>query len=146
MSVNDWWVDLHEQVLNVSIAHQYMGLVSLVASCWHLCGFFHCFYGCEGDRNWMGTHRSVSRRAGNVVGNSFFSGAVTLSNSVDDFMKGCYMWTMWDMYGQWSYVNWVWKACGVLVGFSRVGYTSIPIIVTLRNKYRLSCDSLHVVN
>jgi hypothetical protein len=23
----------------------------------------------------------------------FFSGAVTLLNSVDDFMKGCYMWT-----------------------------------------------------
>jgi hypothetical protein len=32
----------------------------------------------------MGTHRSVSRHAGNVVRNSFFSGAVTLSNSVGD--------------------------------------------------------------
>jgi hypothetical protein len=28
----------------------------------------------------MGTRRSVSRRAGDVVGNSFFSGVVTLSN------------------------------------------------------------------
>jgi hypothetical protein len=32
----------------------------------------------------MGTHRSVSCRAGDVVGNSFFSGAVTLSNSIGD--------------------------------------------------------------
>jgi hypothetical protein len=24
----------------------------------------------------------------------FFSGAVALLNSVDDFAKGCYMWTM----------------------------------------------------
>jgi hypothetical protein len=39
----------------------------------------------------MGTYRSVSRRARDVVGNSFFSGAMTLSISVDDFTKGCYM-------------------------------------------------------
>jgi hypothetical protein len=31
----------------------------------------------------MGTHRSVYRRARDVVGNFFFSGVVTLSNSVD---------------------------------------------------------------
>jgi hypothetical protein len=42
----------------------------------------------------METHRSVSRRTGDVVGNYFFSGAVTLSNSDDDFAKGCYTWTM----------------------------------------------------
>jgi hypothetical protein len=33
----------------------------------------------------MGTHRLVSRCAGDVVGNSFFSEVVTLSNSVDDW-------------------------------------------------------------
>jgi hypothetical protein len=38
----------------------------------------------------MGTPRSVSRRADDVVRNSFFSRAVTLSNSVDDFVKDCY--------------------------------------------------------
>jgi hypothetical protein len=32
----------------------------------------------------METRRLVSRRAGDVVGSSFFSGAVTLSNTVDD--------------------------------------------------------------
>jgi hypothetical protein len=42
----------------------------------------------------MGTHRSINRHAEDVVGNSFFfSGAVTLSNSVDDFVKDYYMWT-----------------------------------------------------
>jgi hypothetical protein len=38
----------------------------------------------------MGTHRLASRRAGDIVESSFFSGAVTLSSSVDDFTKGCY--------------------------------------------------------
>jgi hypothetical protein len=32
----------------------------------------------------MGTRRSASRRVGDVVKNSFFSGVVTLSNSVGD--------------------------------------------------------------
>jgi hypothetical protein len=35
----------------------------------------------------MGTNRSVSRCARDVVGSSFFSGAVTLSNTVDDSRK-----------------------------------------------------------
>jgi hypothetical protein len=35
----------------------------------------------------MGTHRSVSRRARDVVGSSFFLGTVTLSNSVGDSQK-----------------------------------------------------------
>jgi hypothetical protein len=61
----------------------------------------------------------------------FFSGAVALLNSVDDFTKGCYMWTTWDMYGWGPYANWAWKACGMLVEFSPVGCTSIRITVTL---------------
>jgi hypothetical protein len=32
----------------------------------------------------MGIHRSVSQRSGDVVGSSFFSEAVTLSNSVGE--------------------------------------------------------------
>jgi hypothetical protein len=35
----------------------------------------------------MGTRRSVSRRVGDVVENSFFSRVVTLSNSVGDSRK-----------------------------------------------------------
>jgi hypothetical protein len=35
----------------------------------------------------MGTHRSVSQHARDVVGSSFFSGAVTLFNVVNDSRK-----------------------------------------------------------
>jgi hypothetical protein len=49
----------------------------------------------------MGTRRSVSRRAGDLVRNSFFSGAVILSNFIDDFVKRLlyvdhmrYVWSM----------------------------------------------------
>jgi hypothetical protein len=28
-----------------------------------------------------------------IVSGALFSGAVALLNSVDDYMKGCYMWT-----------------------------------------------------
>jgi hypothetical protein len=39
----------------------------------------------------MGTRRSVSRCAGDVVRSSFFSGAVALSNVVDDSVKSCHL-------------------------------------------------------
>jgi hypothetical protein len=61
----------------------------------------------------------------------FFLGAVDLFKSVDDCIKGCYMWIAWDTYGHRPYADWVWKACGVLVGFSPVGCTSIRIAATL---------------
>jgi hypothetical protein len=93
--------------------------------------------GCEGERNWMGTRRSVSRRAGDVVRNSFFSRVVTLSNSVDDIAKGCYTWSAWDTYGWGLYADWAWKVCGVLVGFSPAWCTSIWITVTLGYEYHL---------
>jgi Trk K+ transport system NAD-binding subunit len=35
----------------------------------------------------VGTRRSVRRRAGDVVGNPFFSGAVAQLNSIDDYTK-----------------------------------------------------------
>jgi hypothetical protein len=67
-------------------------------------GLLHCFNGCEGERNWLGIHRSVIRRAGDVVGSSFFLGAVTLSNAVDhsrkvatygDYPQEAYEWHTW---------------------------------------------------
>jgi hypothetical protein len=60
-----------------------------------------------------------------------FSGAVALLNSVDDYAKGCYMWTTWDTYGRGPYADRAWKACGVLVGFSPTRCTSIRIAATL---------------
>jgi hypothetical protein len=49
--------------------------------------FLHCFSGYEGERNWMGIRGSVSQRARDVVMSSFFSVAMTLSNTVDDLRK-----------------------------------------------------------
>jgi hypothetical protein len=83
------------------------------------------------ERNWGGPHRPLSRTEG-WSRKHFFSGAVHLSNPVDDPMKGYYTWTTWDMYGWGSYADRAWKACGVLVGFSAAWCTSIQITVTLR--------------
>jgi hypothetical protein len=52
----------------------------------------YCFNGYEGGGDWMGTHRSVSWRVGDVVESSFSSGAVALSNIIDDSVKGCHIW------------------------------------------------------
>jgi hypothetical protein len=62
---------------------------------------------------------------------------VVLLNSIDDYVKGYYMWTTWDMYGLRPYVKWVWKACDVLVRFSPAGCISIRITATLGYEYRL---------
>jgi hypothetical protein len=45
----------------------------------------------EGERNGVGTHRSASRCAGDVVGSPFFSRAAGLFDSVDDCTKGCHI-------------------------------------------------------
>jgi hypothetical protein len=39
----------------------------------------------------VGTHRSISWHAGDVIISPFFLGAVDLFNSVDDFVKGCHV-------------------------------------------------------
>jgi hypothetical protein len=61
----------------------------------------------------------------------FFSGAVALLNSVDDYIKCCYMRTMWDTYGPGPYANWTLEAWDMLVRFSPAGCTSIRITATL---------------
>jgi hypothetical protein len=47
----------------------------------------------------------------------FFSEAVALLNSVDDYAKCCYALIVWDTYGLGPYIDWAWDACGVLVEF-----------------------------
>jgi hypothetical protein len=64
----------------------------------------------------------------------FFTGAVTLLNFVDDYVKGRYMWTTWDMYGPGPCADWAWETCDVLVRFSPIGCTSIRITATLRHE------------
>jgi hypothetical protein len=61
----------------------------------------------------------------------FFLGTVDLFNSIDDFVKGCYMWTTGDTYNRGTYADRAWKACVVLVGFFTAGCTSIQITTTL---------------
>jgi hypothetical protein len=48
VSIKDRGVGTREQVLNVPIACWHMGPVCLVACRRQLCGFLHCFYGCDG--------------------------------------------------------------------------------------------------
>jgi hypothetical protein len=50
-------------------------------------GFLQYFNGCEAERNWVGIHRSVSQRAEDVVEIPFFSGVVTLPNTVYKLWK-----------------------------------------------------------
>jgi hypothetical protein len=47
----------------------------------------------------------------------FFSKVVALLNYVDNYVKDCYAWTMWDMYDWGSYADRVWDACDMLVRF-----------------------------
>jgi hypothetical protein len=79
----------------------------------------------------LGMDSRITQPGWGLCWEPFFLEAVDLLKSVDDLAKGCYMWTTWDTYGRGSYVDRVWKACDVLVGFSPVGCTSIRIAVTL---------------
>jgi hypothetical protein len=60
--VKDRGVDICEQVLNVLIACWRYG-PSKLSSLMSTNLWLPCFNGCLGERNWLGTHRSFSRRA-----------------------------------------------------------------------------------
>jgi hypothetical protein len=51
-------------------------------------------------------------------------------------VKGC-LCEPREMYGPGPYMNQACKACGMLIGFSRAGCTSIQITATLGYEYRL---------
>jgi hypothetical protein len=55
------------------------------------CLYPDCLNGYEGERIWVGTHRSISRCVGDVDRSPFFSGAVDPFNSVGDSMKDCHI-------------------------------------------------------
>jgi hypothetical protein len=79
----------------------------------------------------VGTHKSVSRHAGDVVGSSFFLGAVDPFNSINDFIKGC------DVRGlpvgsvRVTYVDWRGKHTCRVYQVSLARCTLIPFVVTL---------------
>jgi hypothetical protein len=68
-----------------------------------------------------GESRGPLSRAKRWSREHFFSGAVHLSNAINDFTKGCYMQTTWDMYGRGLYADRGWKVCGVLIRFPLQG-------------------------
>jgi hypothetical protein len=110
----------------------FMGLVSLVATvnrCLALPPLLHWL--AWGEK--LGMDPQIGQPACyGLCQEPFFSGAVALLDSVDDYVKGCYMWSTWDTYGPRPYVDWAWEECGVLVGFFPAGCTSIRIAATLR--------------
>jgi hypothetical protein len=79
----------------------------------------------------VGTRGSVSRHARDVVGNPFFLRVVTLSNTIDDFVKGCHIRRLHAESVRAMYVNWCGKHTCHVYQVSRAGCTSIRITVTL---------------
>jgi hypothetical protein len=110
-----------------------MCLVCLVVSCQQSLTFPHCSLAVVGEKLDMDPRIRWSSCCG-LCREPFFWGAGDLFKSVDDGMKGCFMWTAWDMYDRGPYTDWAWKACGVLVGFPPAGCTSIQITATLRHE------------
>jgi hypothetical protein len=131
VSIKDHSVGLHEQVLNVLILCRWYGpgkpSSQLSTEAWLFPTALLAILGEKlGTDPWIGWLACCG-----LCREPFFSGAVDLFKSVDDCMKGCYIWTVWDTYGRRPYMDWAWKACGVLVGFFLAGCTSIRITTTL---------------
>jgi hypothetical protein len=79
----------------------------------------------------VGTCTSVSHRAGDVVKSLFFSGVVTLLNSIDDYVKGCHIRGMLAGNVRVTYMDWRKKCTCCVYQVSHAGCTSIQIVVTL---------------
>jgi hypothetical protein len=79
----------------------------------------------------LGMDPQITQPGWGLCREPLFSGAIVLFKSVDNFTKGCYMWIMWNTYGQGPYTDRAWKAYDMLVRFFPVGCTSIWIIATL---------------
>jgi hypothetical protein len=97
-----------------------MSSVSLVACHQHMLGLSALLQWLCWERNWGGSCGSLSR-AERWSREHFFSGAVYLSDSVDDFTKCCYIRTTWDTYGRGLYTDWAWKVCDMLIRFPLQG-------------------------
>jgi hypothetical protein len=97
-----------------------MGLVSLVASCQQKVSFAPTI-SLVGSGEKLDTDPRIGQPSWcGLCQEPFFSGAVDLLNSVDDYAKGCYALTMWDTYGLGPYADRAWDAYGVFVWFCRV--------------------------
>jgi hypothetical protein len=108
VSIKDWWVGPHKQVLNVLILYQRYGPSK--SSSWlstKVYLFSTASLATMGEK--LGIDPRTSQPMYYRLGQEpFFSGAVDLFKSIDDYMKGCYVLTEWDMYGLDPYADWVW--------------------------------------
>jgi hypothetical protein len=118
MSIKDRWVGPHEQVLNILIACRCYepgkprSWLSIEA-----CLFPTASLAIVGEK--LGTDPRIRWLSScGLCQEPFFSGAVDLYKSVDNFVKGCYVLIVWDTYVLGSYADWAWDACAMLVGFS----------------------------
>jgi hypothetical protein len=67
----------------------------------------------------LGTNLWTSQPASCGLGREpFFLGAVELFKSINDYVKGWYALTMWDMYGMGPYTDRAWDVCGMLAWFT----------------------------
>jgi hypothetical protein len=113
VSVKDWWVGPHEQVLKVPIACRCYGPGN-PSSMLSIEGGFTPTASMTGSREKLGTDPQIGQSSCcGLCWEPFFFGAVALSIAVDDCMKGYCIWTTWDTYGRGPYVERAWKACGV---------------------------------
>jgi hypothetical protein len=106
VSVNDRWVSSHEQVLNVPIAYRcyepdkpssWLSIKACLSPIVSLA--------VVGEK--LSTNPQIRHPSNcGLCQESFFSGAVDLYKSVDDFIKGCYALTMGDTYGLEPYADW----------------------------------------
>jgi hypothetical protein len=107
-----------------------MDPISIVVGCQQKVDFSPLLHWLLWERSWVRTRGSHDRRALYCVG-SLSSWMQWICSNMLMTMKGCYMWTAWDMYGHKPYADWAWKACDMLIGPSPAGCTSIRIAATL---------------
>jgi hypothetical protein len=70
----------------------FMGPISLVAGCQQMLSFATAA-SLVGLGEKLGTNPRITQLGWGLCREPFFSGAVALLNSVNDYVKGCYMWT-----------------------------------------------------
>jgi hypothetical protein len=121
MSIKDRWVGPSEQVLNILIACQKYGPGKRSSQLSIEDYLFHtASVAVIGEK--LGTDLWIGQSSCCGLGwEPFFSGAVDLFKSIDDYAKGCYTLTTWDMYGRGSYADRAWDVCGMLARFPLQG-------------------------
>ncbi len=146
VSIKDWWVGPREQVLNVPIAC-WWHVPSKPSSSLSTEVWLKITASFVGLWEKLGTDPQIDRpTCWRLCREPFFSGAVALSNIVDDLMKGCHVRGLLAGSIRVVYRDWREKHTWCVYQISPVGCTTIQIFVTLRYEYPLVCGRQHVAN